>query len=87
MVTKMNNALDGETKFVKMVIKNGTPVICGRGFKLELLDPVCHKSGAVVYRIPDAMSSMDDWNVKSSLLDSESSVSGVEDELSGLVLV
>ena len=87
MVTKVKNILDGETKFVEMVVKNGTPVVCGRGFKLKWLNPVCHKSGAVVYRVPNSMSSMDDWNVKSSLLDSESSVSGVEDELGGFVLV
>ena len=41
----------------------------------------------MVFRVTDTMSSMDDWNVKSFLLDSESSVCGVKDELGGFVFV
>ena len=70
-----------------MIIQNGAPIIGGGDFELKLFNPVCHEGSAVVLRITNSVSSMNDWNVKSSLLDSESSVCGVKDELGGFVSV
>ena len=41
----------------------------------------------MVLRITNSVSSMNDWNVKSFLLDSESSVCGIEDKLGGFIFV
>ena len=87
MMAKMEYILDGDAKFVKMVVEDGTPVICGGSLQLKLFNPICHESCAVMHRITYPMPSMDDWNIESSLLDGESSICGVEDEFGGLFFV
>ena len=79
--------MNGEAKFVKVIIKNCTPVVSGSSFELKLLDPICHQSSAVVFWIANAMSSMDYWNIESLFLDGVSSIGGVEDEFGGFVSV
>ena len=81
-MTEMEDVSSGKVKFVKMIIQNGTPIVGGGGFELELFDPICHKSSAVMNRVANAVATVDDGDVKSLFLDSESSVGGVKNEFS-----
>ena len=79
--------MNGETKFVKVKIKNRAPVIRGGSFELKVFDPVGHQSSAMVFWITNSMSTMDYWNIESFFLDSVSSIGGVEDKFGGFVSV
>ena len=79
--------MNGETEFVKVKIKNRTPVISGGSFELKLFDPIRHQSSTVVFWISNSVSAMDYWNIESFFLDGISSIGRVEDKFSGFVSV
>ena len=79
---EMEDILSGKIKLIKVIIQNGTPIIGGGGFELKLFDPICHEGSAVMNRVTNAVATVDDRDVKSLFLDSESSIGGVEDEFS-----
>ena len=60
-MAKLQNTLDAEAHAVKMILKNGTPVIEDCLLELYLFDPVTHKSGVMKLWIADAVSSILYW--------------------------
>ena len=79
---EMEDVLSGYIKLIKVIIQNGTPIIGGGGFELKLIDPICHEGSAMMNRVTNAVTTMDDRDVKSFFLNGESTIGGVENKFS-----